>query len=174
MITNNAAPAHTNRLAREQSPYLRQHQHNPVDWHAWGEEAFAKARLENKPIFPQHRLLDLPLVPRHGTGIFENTAVADFLNRYFVSIKVDREERPDVDKIYMTAMQVMGQGGGWPLNVFLAPDLKPFYGGTYFPPESKYGRPGFLQLLQQIQHLWQTRQSEPRTPPFSCTSVWAV
>ena len=160
MITNNAAPAHTNRLAREQSPYLRQHQHNPVDWHAWGEEAFAKARLENKPIF-----LSIGYSTCHWCHVmeresFENTAVADFLNRYFVSIKVDREERPDVDKIYMTAMQVMGQGGGWPLNVFLAPDLKPFYGGTYFPPESKYGRPGFLQLLQQIQHLWQTRQSE--------------
>ncbi|MBI4324845.1 MAG: thioredoxin domain-containing protein [Chloroflexi bacterium] len=160
LITNKAMPAHTNRLAREPSPYLRQHQHNPVDWFAWGEEAFAKARRENKPIF-----LSIGYSTCHWCHVmeresFESTAVADFLNRHFVSIKVDREERPDVDKIYMTAMQAMGQGGGWPLNVFLAPDLKPFYGGTYFPPESKYGRPGFLQLLQQIQQLWQTRQSD--------------
>ena len=163
MPTNAAARSFTNRLAREKSPYLLQHQHNPVDWYAWGEEAFAKARSENKPIF-----LSIGYSTCHWCHVmeresFENTTLADYLNKHFVSIKVDREERPDVDKIYMTAVQAMGQGGGWPLNVFLTADLKPFYGGTYFPPESKYGRPSFLQLLQHIQQLWETRREDIAT-----------
>src|SRR6266481_5303738 len=144
------AAAHTNRLAREKSPYLLQHQHNPVDWYAWGEEAFARARRENKPIF-----LSIGYSTCHWCHVmeretFEDKKVADFLNQHFVSIKVDREERPDVDKIYMSAVQAMTQQGGWPLNSFLTPDLKPFYGGTYFPPEAKYGRPSFLQVIQHI------------------------
>jgi uncharacterized protein len=152
--------AHTNRLAREKSPYLLQHQHNPVDWFAWGEEAFAKARAENKPIF-----LSIGYSTCHWCHVmeresFENEGVAKFLNEHFVSIKVDREERPDVDKIYMTAAQAMSGQGGWPLNCFLTPDLKPFFAGTYFPPEAKYGRPSFLQLLQQISQVWQTRRDE--------------
>jgi uncharacterized protein len=152
--------AYTNRLAREKSPYLLQHQHNPVDWYAWGEEAFAKARRENKPI-----LLSIGYSTCHWCHVmeresFEDPKLAEFLNAHFVSIKVDREERPDVDKIYMTAVQAMGEGGGWPLNVFLTPDLKPFYGGTYFPPEPKYGRPSFLQLLQHVANLWETRGDE--------------
>jgi uncharacterized protein YyaL (SSP411 family) len=151
-------PAHTNRLAREKSPYLLQHQHNPVDWFSWGEEAFAKARQENKPIF-----LSIGYSTCHWCHVmeresFEKRAAADFLNAHFVSIKVDREERPDVDKIYMTAVQAMTGQGGWPLNCFLTPDLKPFYGGTYFPPEPIHGRPSFIQLLRQIASLWETRR----------------
>jgi uncharacterized protein YyaL (SSP411 family) len=143
-------PAHTNRLAYEKSPYLLQHQHNPVDWFPWGEEAFAKARRENKPIF-----LSIGYSTCHWCHVmeresFEKSATADFLNTHFVSIKVDREERPDVDKIYMTAVQAMTGQGGWPLNCFLTPDLKPFYGGTYFPPENMQGRASFMQVLRQI------------------------
>jgi hypothetical protein len=152
--------SHTNRLSREKSPYLLQHQHNPVDWYAWGAEAFQKAGAENKPIF-----LSIGYSTCHWCHVmeresFEDEAVARFLAEHFVSIKVDREERPDVDKIYMTAVQAMGEGGGWPLNLFLTPDLKPFYGGTYFPPTPKHGRPAFLQLLQRIAELWETRRSE--------------
>jgi uncharacterized protein YyaL (SSP411 family) len=150
--------AHTNRLAGEKSPYLLQHQHNPVDWFPWGEEAFAKARKENKPIF-----LSIGYSTCHWCHVmeresFENRATADFLNAHFVSIKVDREERPDVDKIYMTAVQAMTGQGGWPLNCFLTPDLKPFYGGTYFPPEKMQGRASFMQVLNQIANLWETKR----------------
>ena len=152
--------AHTNRLAREKSPYLLQHQHNPVDWYPWGSEAFEKARKENKPIF-----LSIGYSTCHWCHVmeresFENEELAKFLNGHFISIKVDREERPDVDKIYMTAVQAMTGQGGWPLNCFLTPDRKPFYGGTYFPPEAKYGRPSFLQLLQHIAQLWETKNTE--------------
>ncbi|MGO8928628.1 MAG: thioredoxin domain-containing protein [Limisphaerales bacterium] len=155
-----AAPSRTNRLAREKSPYLLQHQHNPVDWYAWGEEAFAKARRDNQPIF-----LSIGYSTCHWCHVmeresFESPEVAAYLNEHFVSIKVDREERPDVDKIYMTFVQATTGQGGWPLNVFLTPELKPFYGGTYFPPDSRHGRPGFLQLLRQIRNLWQTRRAE--------------
>ncbi len=161
--TTSAPAAHhafTNRLAREKSPYLLQHQHNPVDWHAWNEEAFAKARKENKPIF-----LSIGYSTCHWCHVmeresFENTNVADFLNLHFVSIKVDREERPDVDKIYMTFVQAMAGQGGWPLNVFLTPELKPFYGGTYWPPEPKFGRPSFLQVLNQVQKAWSERRDQ--------------
>ena len=150
----------TNRLAREKSPYLLQHQHNPVDWHAWGEEAFSKARRENWPIF-----LSIGYSTCHWCHVmeresFESPEVAAFLNEHFVSIKADREERPDVDKIYMTFVQATTGQGGWPLNVFLTPELKPFYGGTYFPPDNRHGRSGFLQLLQQVQELWQARRAE--------------
>jgi uncharacterized protein YyaL (SSP411 family) len=151
---------HTNHLAREKSPYLLQHAHNPVDWFAWNDEAFAKARRENKPI-----LLSIGYSTCHWCHVmeresFENEAVGQFLNEHFVSIKVDREERPDVDKIYMTFVQSTTGSGGWPLNVFLTPDLKPFFGGTYFPPENRHGRPGFLQMLAQISDVWQHRLGE--------------
>jgi uncharacterized protein YyaL (SSP411 family) len=154
------AHAHTNRLAREKSPYLLQHQHNPVDWYAWGEEAFEKARREHKPIF-----LSIGYSTCHWCHVmeresFENEEVAKFLNDHFVSIKVDREERPDVDKIYMTFVQATTGQGGWPLNTFLTPELKPFFGGTYFPPDNRQGRPGFLSLLQHIHKLWETRQGD--------------
>src|ERR1051325_10742229 len=158
--TASGAHSHTNRLAREKSPYLLQHQYNPVDWFAWGEEAFAKARKENKPIF-----LSIGYSTCHWCHVmeresFENEDVAKFLNENFISIKVDREERPDVDKIYMTFVQATTGQGGWPLNSFLTPDLKPFFGGTYFPPDARYGRPSFLQLLQHIHQLWQTRHGD--------------
>ena len=151
---------HTNRLAKEKSPYLLQHQHNPVDWYPWGEEAFERARKESKPI-----LVSIGYSTCHWCHVmeresFESEELAKFLNEHFISIKVDREERPDVDKIYMTAAQAMTGGGGWPLNCFLTPELKPFYAGTYFPPEPKYGKPSFLQLLQRINEVWTTRRQE--------------
>jgi len=155
-----AVHKHTNRLAREKSPYLLQHAHNPVDWFAWSDEAFEKARVENRPIF-----LSIGYSTCHWCHVmeresFEDEKIAAFLNPHFVSIKVDREERPDVDKIYMTFVQATTGSGGWPLNVFLTPGLKPFFGGTYFPPDNRSGRPGFLQLLRQIHQVWQTRRGE--------------
>ena len=162
VTVNSAAAVHarTNRLAREKSPYLLQHQYNPVDWYAWGDEAFGKARQENKPLF-----LSIGYSTCHWCHVmeresFESEEVAKFLNEHFVSIKVDREERPDVDKIYMSFVQATTGSGGWPLNVFLTPDLKPFFGGTYFPPNDRYGRGSFLQVLQQINQVWQTRHGE--------------
>ncbi len=151
--------SHTNRLAMEKSPYLLQHQHNPVDWFAWGEEAFQKAEREGKPLF-----LSIGYSTCHWCHVmeresFESEEVARFLNAHFVSIKVDREERPDVDKIYMTFVQATTGGGGWPLNVFLTPSRKPFYGGTYFAPDNRYGKPSFLQVLQEIHKSWGTRQA---------------
>ena len=143
-----------NRLEREKSPYLLQHAHNPVDWYAWGEEAFAKARAEDKPIF-----LSIGYSTCHWCHVmeresFENERIAELLNRDYVSIKVDREERPDVDRIYMTFVQATTGGGGWPMSVWLTPDLQPFFGGTYFPPENRYGHPGFASVLQQIADAW--------------------
>jgi uncharacterized protein YyaL (SSP411 family) len=151
---------HTNHLAKEKSPYLLQHAHNPVDWFAWNDEAFAKARAGDKPIF-----LSIGYSTCHWCHVmeresFEDERVGAFLNEHFVSIKVDREERPDVDKIYMTFVQFTTGSGGWPMSVFLTPDRKPFFGGTYFPPDSRYGRPGFLQLLQQIAQVWRERRLE--------------
>jgi uncharacterized protein len=151
---------HTNRLAKEKSPYLLQHAHNPVDWVAWNDEAFAQARKENKPVF-----LSIGYSTCHWCHVmeresFEDEKVGAFLREHFVSIKVDREERPDVDKIYMTFVQSTTGGGGWPLNVFLTPELKPFFGGTYFAPDNRHGRPGFLHVLQQIAGLWRERKTE--------------
>jgi hypothetical protein len=145
---------HTNRLAREKSPYLLQHAHNPVDWYPWGEEAFAKARRENKPIF-----LSVGYSTCHWCHVmahesFESEEVAAIMNREFVNIKVDREERPDVDRVYMTFVQATTGGGGWPMSVWLTPDLKPFVGGTYFPPDDRYGQPGFKSVLERIATAW--------------------
>src|SRR6058998_2280361 len=145
---------HTNRLAHEKSPYLLQHAHNPVDWYSWGEEAFAKARQENKPIF-----LSVGYSTCHWCHVmahesFESEEVAAIMNREFVNIKVDREERPDVDRVYMTFVQATTGGGGWPMSVWLTPDLKPFVGGTYFPPEDRYGQPGFKKVLERIAAAW--------------------
>jgi uncharacterized protein YyaL (SSP411 family) len=149
-----ANPAHTNRLAHEKSPYLLQHAHNPVDWYPWGEEAFAKARRENKPIF-----LSIGYSTCHWCHVmahesFENEETAAIMNREFVNIKVDREERPDVDRVYMTFVQATTGGGGWPMSVWLTPDLKPFVGGTYFPPVDRYGQPGFTKVLERIAAAW--------------------
>jgi uncharacterized protein YyaL (SSP411 family) len=145
---------HTNRLAHEKSPYLLQHAHNPVDWYPWGKEAFEKARRENKPIF-----LSIGYSTCHWCHVmahesFENEEVAAIMNREFVNIKVDREERPDVDRVYMTFVQATTGGGGWPMSVWLTPDLKPFVGGTYFPPEDRYGQPAFKSVLERIATVW--------------------
>ncbi len=139
-----------NRLSKETSPYLRQHAHNPVDWYAWRPEAFAQAQREDKPI-----LVSIGYSTCHWCHVmeresFENEDVAAFMNAHFINIKVDREERPDVDQIYMEACQIMTGAGGWPLNVFLTPDKKPFYAGTYFPPRPAHQRPSWIQVLQQL------------------------
>jgi uncharacterized protein YyaL (SSP411 family) len=149
-----------NRLAAEKSPYLLQHKDNPVDWYPWGPEAFARAKAEGKPVF-----LSIGYSTCHWCHVmeresFEKEAVASVLNRDFVSIKVDREERPDVDDIYMAAVQTMTGSGGWPLSLFLTPAGRPFYGGTYFPPEDRYGRRGFVSLLGAIAEAWKTRRQE--------------
>ena len=149
-----ARPEHTNRLAQEKSPYLLQHSHNPVDWYPWGEEAFEKARRESKPIF-----LSVGYSTCHWCHVmahesFENEEIAALMNREFVNIKVDREERPDVDRVYMTFVQATTGGGGWPMSVWLTPDLKPFVGGTYFPPEERYGQPAFRTVLERIATAW--------------------
>ncbi len=153
-------PQHTNRLIHEKSPYLLQHAHNPVDWYPWGEEAFEKARQENKPVF-----ISIGYSTCHWCHVmeresFENEAIAKRLNDDFVCIKVDREERPDVDQIYMNAVMLLAGQGGWPLNMFLTPGLKPFYGGTYFAPDSRYGRPGFPAVLADVARLWKTQPEE--------------
>jgi hypothetical protein len=143
-----------NRLARERSPYLLQHANNPVDWFPWGDDAFTKARTEHKPIF-----LSIGYSTCHWCHVmeresFESDAVAVVLNEHFVSVKVDREERPDVDRVYMAFVQATTGSGGWPMSVWLTPDLKPFYGGTYFPPDSRWGRPGFVDILREIARVW--------------------
>src|SRR3954452_17044058 len=149
-----------NRLAHERSPYLLQHANNPVDWYPWGDEAFAKARAEDKPIF-----LSVGYSTCHWCHVmehesFENEAIAKVLNDHFVSIKVDREERPDLDQIYMNAVQMISGSGGWPMSVFLTPDLRPFTGGTYFPPEDRSGRPGFRRILLMLADAWKARRGE--------------
>ncbi len=149
-----------NRLASEQSPYLLQHKDNPVDWEPWGEDAFARARREGKPIF-----LSVGYSTCHWCHVmehesFEHAAVAEVLNRHFVSIKVDREERPDVDRVYMAFVQATTGSGGWPMSVWLTPDLRPFYGGTYFPPTGRWGRPGFVEILQEIARVWRDEREK--------------
>lgn len=146
-----------NKLIEEQSPYLLQHAYNPIDWHPWGQEAFSKAKSENKPIF-----LSIGYSTCHWCHVmaresFENEEIAGLLNENFVCIKVDREERPDIDQIYMTAVQAIISRGGWPLSVFLTPDLKPFYGGTYFPPEDTHGLSGFKKVLGVVLEAWKNQ-----------------
>ncbi|MDQ1395323.1 MAG: uncharacterized protein QOG64_582, partial [Acidimicrobiaceae bacterium] len=149
-----------NRLAHESSPYLRQHAANPVDWYPWGAEAFARARAEDRPV-----LLSVGYSACHWCHVmahesFEDDATAAVMNERFVNIKVDREERPDVDAVYMEAVQAMTGQGGWPMTVFLAPDGRPFFGGTYFPPRSAHGRPGFVDLLQAIDQAWHDQRDD--------------
>jgi len=150
----------TNRLIHESSPYLKQHAHNPVDWHPWGDEALAKAKSLDRPIF-----LSIGYSACHWCHVmehdsFEDPDVGKILSDYFISIKVDREERPDLDQIYMTAVQLLTQHGGWPMSVFLTPKLEPFYGGTYFPPVDRYGMPSFKKLITALANAWQTRRAE--------------
>jgi uncharacterized protein YyaL (SSP411 family) len=150
----------TNHLVHETSPYLKQHVHNPVDWHPWGPEALELARRLDRPIF-----LSIGYSACHWCHVmahesFEDPEIGRLLNEHFVSIKVDREERPDLDQIYMNAVMMLTGQGGWPMSMFLTPDLKPFYGGTYFPPDARYGRPSFKQVLQALVQAWQTRRAE--------------
>ena len=150
----------SNRLQYEQSPYLLQHANNPVDWYPWGEEAFNKAREENKPIF-----LSIGYSTCHWCHVmahesFEDPVVAKLMNEAFISIKIDREERPDIDKIYMTVCQMVTGSGGWPLTIIMTPDKKPFFAATYIPKESRFGRSGMISLIPRIQEIWQTRQDE--------------
>ena len=150
----------SNRLQEEASPYLRQHADNPVDWYPWGEEAFARAKKEGKPI-----LLSVGYSACHWCHVmahesFEDPEVAAVMNDLFVNVKVDREERPDVDSIYMEAVQALSGQGGWPMTVFMTPEGEPFYGGTYYPPRSSHGRPGFVELLQAIDEAWKDRRDQ--------------
>ena len=149
-----------NRLAREASPYLRQHADNPVDWYPWSPEALERARAENKPI-----LLSIGYSACHWCHVmahesFEDPETARLMNEYFINIKVDREERPDLDQLYQGVVQLMGRGGGWPLTVFLSPDLRPFFGGTYFPPSDRYGMPAFSKILQGLNNAWHEQRSD--------------
>jgi uncharacterized protein len=153
---------HTNRLIHESSPYLRQHAHNPVDWYPWGAEAMEKARSENKPI-----LLSVGYSACHWCHVmeresFEDPATAAVMNEHFVSIKVDREERPDVDHIYMNAVQMLTGRGGWPMTVFLTPDGEPFYGGTYFPPDDRHGMPAFRRVLAGVARAYHEQKDDVR------------
>jgi uncharacterized protein len=154
MSTDTAATSHENRLARETSPYLLQHKHNPVDWWPWGTEALAEAKRANKPI-----LLSVGYAACHWCHVmahesFEDAATAQVMNDLFVNIKVDREERPDIDQIYMSALHHLGEHGGWPLTMFLTPDGEPFWGGTYFPKTSRYGKPAFVDLLREVERVF--------------------
>ena len=153
-------PKYTNQLIHEKSPYLLQHAHNPVNWYPWGDEAFALAKKENKPV-----LVSIGYATCHWCHVmeresFEDPKLAEFLNANFFAIKVDREERPDVDSIYMKAIQALGQQGGWPLNVFVTPDGVPFYGGTYFPPIQKFNRPSFSDVLHFLDNTWKNDQAK--------------
>ncbi|MCX7739681.1 MAG: DUF255 domain-containing protein, partial [Meiothermus sp.] len=149
-----------NRLIYESSPYLLQHAHNPVDWYPWGEEAFAKARSENKPIFLSGGYATCHWCHVMEQESFEDPEIARLLNTHFVPIKVDREELPDVDQVYMAALQAMTGSGGWPMNMFLLPDLRPFFGGTYWPPEPRHGLPSFRQVLLGVHQAWLNQKKE--------------
>nr|MDO8132578.1 thioredoxin domain-containing protein [Candidatus Njordarchaeum guaymaensis] len=156
----NTTRKYTNRLISEKSPYLLQHAHNPVDWYPWGDEAFEKARIENKPVF-----LSIGYSTCHWCHVmeresFEDPEVARLMNKAFVSIKVDREERPDIDNLYMAICQIISGNCGWPLNIIMTHDKKPFFAGTYFPKESRSGRIGLLELIPQIEELWLTRPED--------------
>lgn len=149
-----------NRLSKEKSPYLLQHKENPVDWHPWSEEAFQRARQEDKPIF-----LSIGYSTCHWCHVmahesFEDEKVAEILNRDFISIKVDREERPDIDAVYMSVCQAITGSGGWPLTIFLTPEQKPFFAGTYFPKQGRYGQFGFVELLERVAYLWKNERQE--------------
>src|ERR1700693_4892590 len=146
--------AHSNRLASATSPYLLQHQHNPVDWWQWGPEALAEAKRSNRPI-----MLSVGYAACHWCHVmahesFEDAPTAKVMNELFVNIKVDREERPDIDQIYMSALHLLGERGGWPLTMFLTPDGEPFWGGTYFPPSPRWGRPGLPEVLRAIHNAY--------------------
>jgi uncharacterized protein YyaL (SSP411 family) len=153
-------PRFTNRLIDSKSPYLRLHAHDPVDWFPWGEEAFEKARREGKPL-----LVSIGYSTCHWCHVmrqesFSDPAIAGIMNESFVSIKVDREERPDIDRVYMSYLQAATGSGGWPMTLFLTPDLKPFFGGTYYAPDNRNGRPGLRTLFRQMQQAWTTQHDQ--------------
>src|SRR5689334_23416021 len=150
----------SNHLINEASPYLLQHAHNPVEWYPWNEEALQRAKNEDKPI-----LVSIGYAACHWCHVmeresFEDETTADIMNRNFINIKIDREERPDLDHIYMDAVQAMTGSGGWPLNVFLTPDTKPFYGGTYFPPKRAFNRPSWQEILESVSEAFNKRRHE--------------
>ncbi|MFX1464779.1 MAG: thioredoxin domain-containing protein, partial [Promethearchaeota archaeon] len=153
-MNNTLIKNYKNHLSNEKSPYLLQHVKNPVDWYPWSETAFKKAKDENKPIF-----LSIGYSTCHWCHVmahesFEDKEVAELMNEIFISIKVDREERPDIDKVYMTVCQMMTGSGGWPLTIIMTPDKKPFFAGTYFPKETRFGRIGLIDLFIRIKELW--------------------
>lgn len=159
-MAHSSGPRFTNKLVDERSPYLLQHAHNPVEWYPWGEEALLKAKNENKLIF-----LSVGYSTCHWCHVmeresFENESVANIMNHFYVNVKVDREERPDVDRVYMTYVQVTSGRGGWPMSVFLTPELQPILGGTYYPPEDKYGRPGFKSVLLDLAEKWTSNRDD--------------
>src|SRR6516225_8376853 len=170
-MANSASSQHPNRLARETSPYLLQHQYNPVEWWAWGPDALAEAKRQNKPI-----LLSVGYAACHWCHVmahesFEDQATAAVMNELFVNIKVDREERPDIDQIYMHALHLLGEQGGWPLTMFLTPAGEPVWGGTYFPKDSKFGRPAFKDVCREIARLFREepqRISQNRDTLLAC------
>ncbi|NOX65442.1 MAG: thioredoxin domain-containing protein, partial [Chlorobi bacterium] len=160
-----------NRLINEKSPYLLQHAYNPVDWYPWGEEAFAKAREEDKPIF-----LSIGYSTCHWCHVmehesFEDSTVAAMMNKVFISIKVDREERPDIDNIYMTVCQMLTGSGGWPLTIIMTPDKKPFFAGTYFPKEARFGRIGMIELINRIDNAWKNDRAKINESAENITSA---
>lgn len=173
-MTTTSAPRHTNRLIHATSPYLLQHAHNPVDWYEWGADALAKAKKEDKPIF-----LSIGYSACHWCHVmeresFENDEIAAVLNKHFIAIKVDREERPDLDDIYMSATQAMTRSGGWPMSVWLTPEQKPFYAGTYFPPDDRFGRPGFKRVLEFLADTWQNDRQKALTQAANLTEAVAA
>ena len=160
-----------NRLAKEKSPYLLQHADNPVDWYPWGPEAFQKAARENKPIF-----LSIGYSTCHWCHVmahesFQDSKVANLMNDTFVSIKVDREERPDIDMLYMSICQMMTGSGGWPLTIIMTPEKEPFFAGTYIPRETRFGRQGMLELVPSIKEIWETRKGEIMNSAGQITAV---
>ena len=170
MENTNQKTEHKNRLSKEKSPYLLQHADNPVDWYPWSHEAFEKARQENKPVF-----LSIGYSTCHWCHVmehesFEDRRVADLMNEAFVSIKVDREERPDIDNIYMTVCQMITGSGGWPLTIVMTPDKKPFFAATYIPKEARFGRAGMIELIPRLRELWEKRNDEVRKSADLITS----
>ena len=163
--------SYSNRLIKESSPYLQQHAHNPVDWYPYSEEAFQRAKEENKPV-----LVSIGYAACHWCHVmeresFENEQVAAIMNQNFINIKVDREERPDVDHIYMDAVQAISGSGGWPLNVFLTPEKKPFYGGTYFPPQRAFNRASWTEVLLSVSEAFKEKKEEIETQANNLTNI---
>jgi uncharacterized protein YyaL (SSP411 family) len=160
----------SNKLVNEKSPYLLQHAHNPVNWHPWSDDTFTRARAENKPVF-----LSIGYATCHWCHVmekesFEDEETAGYLNETFICIKVDREERPDIDAVYMAACQMLTGSGGWPLNLFITPDKKPFFAATYLPKRNRFGRAGVIDLCQQVKKLW---ESDPAKVNHSADSIAA-